>query len=153
MLVGWQLSRSGRSQVLVSSPDKVLAGNLCRSPLPGPFGPNSPSSLKRARHRTDVDGEGSEHFQKKKRRLRLNVTTSRLSKPYASPATHVNSRNTMRIGIWARQKFVGSNLLRKAAILNSIRIKKAVAREAKQKRLDLIELGFSYVKVDRVSCR
>ena len=38
----------------------------------------------------------------------------------------------MRVGAWARQRVLGRDLLRKAAILNSIRIKKIAAREAEE---------------------
>lgn len=104
-----------------------------QSKPPSPCPERSPL-LKRARPRADVDGEGSENTQKKKRRLRLYLITSRLSKPYASPATHIISRKALRIGIWARQKVLGRNLLRKVACLNSIRIKRLAAREAEQRR-------------------
>ncbi|MCJ1428000.1 hypothetical protein MMC29_005907 [Sticta canariensis] len=107
------------------------ASSHSKPPSPGP----EPSPLlKRARPRADVDGEGSENTQKKKRRLRLYLITSRLSKPYASPATHIISRSALRVGIWARQKVLGRNLLRKVACLNSIRIKRVAAREAEQRR-------------------
>ena len=71
-------------------------------------------------------------MQRKKRRLRLNLITSRLSKPYATPPTHINARSTGRVGAWARQRILGRDLLRKAAILNSIRIKKIAARKAEE---------------------
>lgn len=103
--------------------------------------------LKRARPRADVDGEGSENLQKKKRRLRLNLITSRLSKPYATPATHIISRSALRIGIWARQKVLGRNLLRKVACLNSIRMKRVAAREAEQKRSEFARMVSMYDNV------
>lgn len=96
-----------------------------------------PRFLKRSRPRTDVDGEGLGHLQKKKRRLRLYLITSRLSKPYATPPTHINSRGTMRVGVWARQRVVGRDLLRKAAIFNSIRIKRITAKEAEEHRPEI----------------
>lgn len=74
--------------------------------------------LKRSRSQEDTDGEVEEHTQRKKRRLRLDLVTSRLSRPYAVPATHIIGTKAWRVGAWARQKFAGGKLLRKAAILN-----------------------------------
>lgn len=76
--------------------------------------------LKRTRLREDIEGDGSAHWPRKKRRLRLTLITSRLSEPYATPTTHIAGRRAVRQGIWARQRVSGRNLLRKAAILNSI---------------------------------
>ena len=78
--------------------------------------------LKRSRTQEDVDDQ--EHVQRKKRRLRLDLVTSRLSKPYATPTTHIVGSTHPRVGVWARQKFSGGKLLRKAAILNSIAMKR-----------------------------
>lgn len=116
---------------------KISNESLLTKPASSQSKPHSPDPsplLKRARPRADVDGEGSENTQKKKRRLRLYLITSRLSKPYASPATHIISRSALRIGIWARQKVLGRNLLRKVACLNSIRIRRLAAREVEQGR-------------------
>lgn len=77
-----------------------------------------PKSLKRSRCQDEIDGEEEEHTQRKKRRLRLDLVTSRLSRPYATPATHIIGTRAWRVGAWARQRFVGGKLLRKAAILN-----------------------------------
>ena len=73
------------------------------------------------RSRLQEDGE---QLQRKKRRLRLNLVTSRLSKPYATPTTHIVGRTHSRVGVWARQRLSGGKLLRKAAILNSIAMKR-----------------------------
>ena len=80
-------------------------------------------SLKRQRSQKDIDGGEEEPRQRKKRRLRLSLITSRLSRPYASPATHINSTKASRVGPWARQRFAGGKLLRKAAILNWVGMK------------------------------
>ncbi|KAL9607438.1 MAG: hypothetical protein Q9167_007652 [Letrouitia subvulpina] len=80
--------------------------------------------LKRARPEGDVDGEGSENLQRKKRRLQFNLVTSRLSKPYAAPATHIISRRVSRKGIWLKEKIPRRGLLLHAAILNSVRVRK-----------------------------
>ena len=73
------------------------------------------------RSRLQEDGE---QLQRKKRRLRLNLVTSRLSKPYATPTTHIVGRTHSRVGVWARQRLSGGKLLRKAAILNLIAMKR-----------------------------
>ena len=55
--------------------------------------------------------------------------TSRLSRPYATPATHI-ARGAWRLGVWARQRLSGGLLLRKGAILNSIAKKKRAVSES-----------------------
>lgn len=66
---------------------------------------------------------------RKKRRLRLTLITSRLSRPFAVPTTHIVDRGRSRIAVWAKQKALGRNLLRKAAILNRVqyRVEAAIA--------------------------
>ena len=80
---------------------------------------------KRSRDLADVDGDDLITTQRKKRRLRRDLITSRLSRPYASPATHIISRNAVRLGIWTGRRYIGRNVFRKAAILNSMRREKA----------------------------
>ena len=84
-----------------------------------------PPQRKRSRDLTDVDGDNSDTVQRKKRRLRRDLITSRLSRPYASPATHIISRSAVRLGIWTGRRYIGRNVFRKAAILNSMRREKA----------------------------
>lgn len=102
--------------------------------------------LKRSRSREDVDGEETDQKQRKKRRLRHYPTSSWLSKPYATPATHVTSRKKLRPGVWTRQKVSGQYLLRKAAILNSFSKKrrKALRAEASQERPSLVAVNAEY---------
>ena len=94
--------------------------------------PSSPTSstvqqpwktLKRSWSDDIIDSEDGSQ-QRKKRRLRLDLVTSKLSRPYADPATHIIGTHTWRAGPWARQKFAGGKLLQKAAIFNSIAIKR-----------------------------
>ena len=80
--------------------------------------------LKRSRLAEDIDGGEEINAQRKKRRLRLDLITSRLSKPYATPTTHILGRRAWRVGFWARQSISGGKLLQKAAILNSIAVQK-----------------------------
>lgn len=88
------------------------------------------------------------NVQKKKRRLRLDLITSRLSRPYATPSTHIVSRGASKIAIWARQKAFGRTSLRKAAIMNRIRIEHEALREAERKRAELGRLLYQYKTPD-----
>ncbi|KAF2659676.1 hypothetical protein K491DRAFT_712456 [Lophiostoma macrostomum CBS 122681] len=128
-------------------PDMVLTF----SPRPSP-----PRARKRCRAATDIDGEISCVY-KKKRRLRLFLITSRLSPQYSFPATNIVDRGSSKIAVWAKQKALGRNILRKAAILNSVRRRAMYARDAEggfgrsfveqereQKQLELARLAFAY---------
>ncbi|KAL9639408.1 MAG: hypothetical protein Q9164_000949 [Protoblastenia rupestris] len=73
----------------------------------------------------DVNGpEEDELRPRKKRRLRLDLITSRLSKPYAFPPTFIPTRPTLRAGVWTRQRLMRRDLLRRAAIFNSIAMRR-----------------------------
>lgn len=146
MLREWQ--RPSSCPVPVSSITSSSDDPPSDSRSPAPI-PTSRSRLKRYRHSADVDGEGSGNLGKKKRRLRLVLITSRLSKPFATPPTHIISKNaSLRVGIWARQKVLGKNLLRKAAFLNLIRMKgKLAAREAEQRQLEFARMVSMYDNV------
>lgn len=105
---------------------------------------------------TDIDGEHS-CLYKKKRRLRLFLITSRLSPQFSHPASNIVDRGSSKIAVWAKQKSLGRNLLRKAAILNRIRRRAISAkekeeepgamfvdREQEQKQLELAKLALIY---------
>ena len=100
-----------------------------RSSSPRPTQPPAQNSRKRHRPLADVDGETSGGIMKKKRRLRLVLITSRLSQPFSAPPTHIVDRGTSKIAVWAKQKALGRNLLRKAAIMNRFKKHLAEARE------------------------
>lgn len=116
-------------------------------------------SRKRGRAAADVDGEHS-CLQKKKRRLRLFLITSRLSPQFSHPATNIVDRGSSKIAVWAKQKNLGRNLLRKAAILNRIRRSAVAAREEvsrrrllveqekEQRQLEMARLTFNYGAID-----
>lgn len=89
-------------------------------------------ALKRQRSCFDVDGEGSGNKQKKKRRLRLKLITSRLSRPYATPATHIISRHVSKFSAWARSRIPGDGFFRKAALLNRFRMRKAITKQPRR---------------------
>ncbi|ORY17147.1 hypothetical protein BCR34DRAFT_475349 [Clohesyomyces aquaticus] len=118
--------------------------------------PSPPRPRKRCRAVTDVDGEYS-CLHKKKRRLRLFLITSRLSPQFSHPATNIVDRGNSKIAVWAKQRALGRNLLRKAAILNRIRRRAIKAKETgeglgrvlveqerEQKQLELARLAFVY---------
>lgn len=93
--------------------------------------PSQARALKRGRALADIDGEFSSP-QKKKRRLRLFLITSRLSPEFSSPATNIADRGTNRIAVWAKQKGMGRIMLRKAVILNSMRLRTKHMLETKE---------------------
>jgi hypothetical protein len=118
-----------------------------------------PEARKRGRAAADVDGEHS-CLHKKKRRLRLLLITSRLSPQFSHPATNIVDRGSSKIAVWAKQKSLGRNLLRKAAILNRIRRSAVAAREEvsrrrllveqekEQRQLEMARLTFDYGAID-----
>jgi len=110
--------------------------------------PASPTALKRQRSLADVEGGGSSENQRKKRRLRLELITSRLSRPYASPNTNIVSRNRVRIGLWTRQPLPAEIPIVKAAILNSIRRDSAASKELVERRLEFHLAASSHADSD-----
>lgn len=97
---------------------------------------------KRRRLLSDVDGEGSQGLQKKKRRLGLILVTSRLSPPFSVPATYIVSRGSSKIAVWAKQKALGRSSLQKAAIMNRIRRWAMQAKEGPSWRLEMSRQPF-----------
>jgi hypothetical protein len=135
---------------------------LSRSTMNLTFLPRQPlrGSKKRTRAVADIDGEHS-CVQKKKRRLRLFLITSRLSPQFSFPATNIVDRGSSKIAVWAKQKALGRNLLRKAAILNGVRRRLILTKEAQsgcgrvpveqereQAQLELARLEFNHGSVD-----
>jgi hypothetical protein len=82
--------------------------------------------FKRRRPLWDVDGGASKG--KKKRRLRLNLITSRLSRPFSVPATNIINKGISKIAIWAKRRRLDKDVLRKAAILNRVRTRLDAAK-------------------------
>ena len=132
MLLEWPRIDSSRPLSNKAASSQQRFGISTAYPPTSSFSPifRTPSSTQTAiiapqkclkRSRLQEDGE---QLQRKKRRLRLNLVTSRLSKPYATPTTHIVGRTHSRVGVWARQRLSGGKLLRKAAILNSIAMKR-----------------------------
>ena len=92
--------------------------------------PRTPTNrpFKRRRALSDVDGEGNEG--RKKRRLRLHLITSRLSRPFSQPASNIVNRGISKIPVWgARNRAVGKIGLRKTAIMNAVRLRMDAAKD------------------------
>lgn len=85
-------------------------------------------SSKRSRPTADLDDALSAE-SKKKRRLRLTLITSRLSHPFSFPATHIVDPGSSKIAVWAKQRHLTQQVLRKAAIMNRVRRKTAESRK------------------------
>lgn len=107
-------------------------------PLSLPVPSNRP--FKRRRALSDVDGDGNKG--RKKRRLRLDLITSRLSRPFSQPASNIVNRGISRIAIWGKNKALGKTLLRKAAIMNRVRLRMDAVKDFmhQQKSRETLEL-------------
>jgi hypothetical protein len=107
--------------------------------------------FKRRRPLWDVDGGPCEG--KKKRRLRLNLITSRLSQPFSIPATNIINRGNSKIAIWAKGRRLDKSLLRKAAIMNRVRSRldaaKAFARRRSEEEVKRQALGLQQVMIQK----
>ena len=88
---------------------------------PPPTIPVVRNTSKRLRARNDVDWEDSGDIQKKKRRLRLDLITSRLSRPYAVPTTNIVG--PFKFVKWTRGMRLGKTALRKVASMNWARLR------------------------------
>ncbi|THV49431.1 hypothetical protein BGAL_0195g00080 [Botrytis galanthina] len=133
-----------------------------------PPSPYLPYRLKRTRSLSDVDGNlnvntVNEGPGRKKRRLRLHLITSRLSRPFSVPASYKHARifgmkgvcvkgvgGVKRLGVFGgdgkvggkKEIGIGRNVLRKVAIFNRIRlqmrmhgVRDSMFREQKQQTL------------------
>ena len=96
------------------------------SPLPfaAPSNGYTTSILKRPLHATSCSGA------RKKRRLRRDLITSPLSRPFSTPASHIANRGSCKVAVWARQHHLGKGLLRKTALLNSLKSRVACNQRA-----------------------
>ncbi|KAF5877763.1 uncharacterized protein Bfra_002131 [Botrytis fragariae] len=115
--------------------------------------PCLPYRSKRTRPLSDVDGNlnantVNEGAGRKKRRLRLHLITSRLSRPFSVPASYKHARifgikEVCVKGVGGKKGIgIGRNVLRKVAIFNRIRLqmrmhgaREAMFRERKQQTL------------------
>jgi len=86
--------------------------------------------FKRRRALSDVDGSGDGNEARKKRRLRLHLITSRLSRPYSQPATNIVNRSGSKVAVLGvKDKAIGRSELRKAAIMNRVRMRMDEAKD------------------------
>ena len=88
---------------------------------------------KRRRHRLDVDGPNTAALSCKKRRLRTELITSRLSQPYSQPATHILNREGSESGdkrflkmaatldVARRMSHLHTSSIRRFSIMNRLR--------------------------------
>ena len=133
MLAEWQTAPfSSRKQTFTFPGEECSTTTLIFPTLTSAPMQRCPS--KRSRSKADVDGEGSENAQNKKRRLRLDLVTSPLSNPFATPTTHIVGRGAPKVLMKRQPQVVGLNGLRKAAIMNSIRGKDQSSRRLKSKQ-------------------
>lgn len=118
--------------VFSSAPHGPFLFNYPRTP---PF-----ESTKRRRPLCDVDG--TEFLGKKKRRLRLNLITSRLSKPFSSPASNVADHGIKKVTVWKRGcgtvPPVAKDNLRKMAVMNCVKNQVEVMKMGAEKRREMM---------------
>lgn len=98
--------------------DTGIKGNLPArgdEPLQAPTVPKSMTKRRRPPH--DVDGPHTEFLSCKKRRLRRDLITSRLSRPYSMPATHIIHREASAAG---DQRFMKLAAVARSKKLNAV---------------------------------
>ncbi|KAM0281816.1 hypothetical protein ACHAQH_003305 [Verticillium albo-atrum] len=90
---------------------------------------------KRRRAVSDVDGPHTAQLSCKKRRLRTQLITSRLSQPFSQPATHIINRDAVAAGdkrfiklaasasATKRCPSTQSSIVRRAAVMNMVRLR------------------------------
>ncbi|KAH6670938.1 hypothetical protein F5X68DRAFT_44507 [Plectosphaerella plurivora] len=116
---------------------EIETSPFTQEPHPEPFefqvNLQLPIRFKRPRARHDVDGYYTAVLSCKKRRLRTELITSRLSQPFSLPATHIINREAIAAGDKRFMKLAASveahkrcpstqsSMVRRAALLNSTR--------------------------------
>lgn len=115
---------------------------------------NPHTGVKRRRSRLDVDGPNTAGLSSKKRRLRLQLVTSRLSQPYSYPATHIHCSQDVKRATTRRStapepaNTAGPGPQRKNPNLQATSFLRLSMMNRMRKRLGL--KGPGVVKVDRV---
>lgn len=127
-------SRSSQTQIRIMTATSLSEGQAENQPYTSPsLSYRASTTFKRRRALHDVDGPGTSHMSCKKRRLRLQLVTSRLSQPFSLPATHILNRESdndtpvisrfvKRAAIGAKKAGHQTALVRKAAIMNRVRL-------------------------------
>ncbi|RDL39535.1 Uncharacterized protein BP5553_03875 [Venustampulla echinocandica] len=114
------------------------------SPIPLAFPTNRP--FKRRRALSDVDGDGNEG--RKKRRLRLHLITSRLSRPFSQPASNIANRGLSKVVVWgAKNRALARSELRKAAIMNRVRMRMDAAKSFIRLELEKGQAAHSFREI------
>ncbi|KAF5024752.1 hypothetical protein F66182_3184 [Fusarium sp. NRRL 66182] len=102
------------------------------------------SGVKRRRSASDVDGFNTAGLSVKKRRLRTELITSRLSQPYSQPATHILNREGQEAGDKRFLKMATSvDQARRVAHLQATSFLRFSTMNCLRKRLSLGQLAGS----------
>ncbi|KAJ4260490.1 hypothetical protein NW762_007231 [Fusarium torreyae] len=102
----------------------------------------APNGIKRPRGASDVDGFNTADLSVKKRRLRAELITSRLSQPYSQPATHILNREGQEAGDKRFLKMATSvDLARRIAHLHATSFLRFSTMNRLRKRLNLGQPG------------
>jgi hypothetical protein len=97
-----------------------------------------PRGIKRKRCKSDVDGFNTADLCVKKRRLRAELITSRLSQPYSQPATHILNREGQEAGDKRFLKMATSvDMTRRIAHLHATSFLRFSTMNCLRKRLSL----------------
>lgn len=113
-----------------------LSFNLKQSAQPSPRG------IKRRRQVQDVDGPNTAELCCKKRRLRADLITSRLSQPFSQPATHILNREGAETGDKRFLKMATSvDAVRRIAHLHATSFLRFSVMNRIRKRLGVMRLG------------
>ncbi|KAL7919573.1 hypothetical protein ACQKWADRAFT_300839 [Trichoderma austrokoningii] len=97
---------------------------------------------KRCRVASDVEGPNTAAISRKKRRLRTQLITSRLSQPFSQPATHILNRNGRQVGDRRFVKMaVTLDLSRRAAHLQETAYLRYSIMNCMRKRMGIAKAG------------
>ncbi|KFA54302.1 hypothetical protein S40293_04844 [Stachybotrys chartarum IBT 40293] len=108
--------------------------------------------VKRRRHGQDVDGPNTAGLCCKKRRLRSELITSRLSQPFSLPATHILNREGMKSGDKRFFKIAASlDLARRIAHLHATSFLRFSLMNSLRRRLGLWKPGVPRQATSRLS--
>ncbi|KAI9159051.1 hypothetical protein HJFPF1_07058 [Paramyrothecium foliicola] len=95
--------------------------------------------VKRRRHALDVDGPNTAELSCKKRRLRAQLITSRLSQPFSQPATHILNREGLKSGDKRFYKIASSiDTARRIAHLHATSLLRFCLMNSLRSRLGLV---------------
>ncbi|KAI9896128.1 hypothetical protein N3K66_009028 [Trichothecium roseum] len=97
---------------------------------------------KRIRHGLDVDGANTAALACKKRRLRMDLITSRLSQPFSQPATHILNREGQKSGDRRFVKMASKlDMARRVAYLHATSVRRFSVMNRLRRRLGFVMSG------------